>query len=110
MTIKEHDVKTLNEVYTYLADKLNQHHEEWRQDNWKLRGLELAMRQVHGEGDISTQYALDVLKEEYDRLLAYNNKDDAKLYAEKEFLHEFERYSNEHYGIELNETHTIFGY
>ena len=110
LKITEHDVKVSNEIYTYLANKLNKHHEEWVRDNWRLRGLELARRQLHNEGDTSTEYAMQILDEEYERLCSFNEKDVQKLTAERHFLQEFENYSNEHFGTELHEAKVIFGY
>lgn len=110
LNLKEHDVRISNEIYTYLANRLKKHHEEWVRDNKRLRGLELAKRQIHNEGDIKTDYVLQIISNEYERLNAHNEDDTVKLYAEREMLKEIERYSNEHFGTKLNEARVIFGY
>lgn len=93
-------------AYTKMLERLRKDHDEWVDQNGRLNGLWLAMEQIHSEGDMNTDYALEILKKEYEELKKKNEKTSERMFARKDFVIEFENDLD----IDSDEVKGIFGY
>lgn len=95
--------------YEMKANELKEKHDAWVSSNHKMRSIELALRQIKSEGDISATPAEEVLKSEYNKEHSKNEKAGAEMYALKAFVRDMEREVRK-YGFEWDRSTEIFGY
>lgn len=95
--------------YEEKAQELERNHKEWVSSNKKMRSIELALRQIKTEGDTEITPAEEVLRKEYEKEKAKNDKICTDMYALKGFVRSMEIEANRH-GVTWDRTTEIFGY
>lgn len=98
----EETEKSFNAVFELMCKELKERHIRWVNENWALRGMELAKRQIKNEGDISVDYAMELLQRGYNRLFAANERSCKEMYAYESFIRGFMREVKSTTGIVLD--------
>ena len=102
-------MKELAFFYEKMTAKLKDKHEEWVTSNRKMRSIELALRQVHDQGDTVIGPAVSILKDEYNRENHRNDKLCNEMNALCRFVREIEAEAKD-YGQKWQHVEMIMGY
>ena len=94
------------EAYERMTEKLKEEHDRLVDLNWKLRGIELAIRQIHDMGHVKVDYPLEVLKERYETLEKAVNKLQIEVMTRRDTVLEYATYT----GIDTAKVTEIFGW
>lgn len=103
-------MKELKAFYEKQVEKLRMEHDAWVKSNWKMRSIELALSQIKTEGDTDITAAEEVLRAEYEKERAKNEKSTAHMYNLREFVREIETEAMTEYGQTWEGVHEVFGY
>lgn len=77
--------------------------------NWKMRSIETALTQIKSVGDIDITPAEKLLRDEYEKEKAKNDKMCSHMYDLRDFVTSMEVEAREH-GVDWNNCKDIFGY
>lgn len=102
-------MKEFTAFYKKQSAKLRGEHDEWVKSNHKMRSIEQALSQIKSVGDIDIAPAEQVLRTEYKKEKARNDKLCTHMYDLKEFVRNMEVEAKE-YGLDWTDSTDIFGY
>ena len=98
----EETEKALNLIYEKMCEELEERHIRWVNQNFAMRGIELAKTQIKTEGDTEVNYAMALLDGGYTRLKGKNKKECDEMYALESFVFGFVRKAEELVGVKLD--------
>jgi hypothetical protein len=86
---KEHSMEEVMALYDEMINRFKNSYLSWKASNWKMRSMELALRQIHSEGDIDIEPAERVLRTAYEEETHNNKRLERKMYALEEVIRDY---------------------
>ena len=102
-------MKEFTAFYEKQSAKLREEHDAWVKSNGKMRSIETALTQIKSVGDIDITPAEKVLRDEYEKEKAKNDKMCSHMYDLREFVLNMEAEARER-GLKWDDCMDIFGY
>lgn len=94
--------KALELIYEKMCEELEDRHSRWVDQNWAMRGMELAKSQIESKGDTYVDYAVALLDGGYDRLKGLNEKERKEMRDFESFVWWFILKTEEIAGVKLD--------